>query len=72
MIAIFENDQPTLDKSVKPPDKKQRDPGRPDLYLQGVFVGSHEGLDPQVLLQETKELFNLPAVPVSGRDHDSP
>ena len=36
----------------------------PNLRLQGIGAGAHEGLDLQMLLEHLEEQFDLPAVPV--------
>ena len=43
-------------------EEQDRDECRPDLDLQGVGAGPHEGLDLQVLLERLEEQFDLPAL----------
>jgi hypothetical protein len=40
---------------------------RPNLDLQRIGRGAHEGLHPQVLLQRLEEQFHLPALLVDPR-----
>ena len=49
-------------------EHEQRDQRGPDLNLQGVGAGAHEGLDAQVLLQRFEEQLDLPALAVDGGD----
>ena len=49
-------------------EHEQRDQSGPDLNLQGVGAGAHEGLDAQVLLQRFEEQLDLPALAVDGGD----
>ena len=49
-------------------EQEQRDQSGPDLNLQGVGAGAHEGLDAQVLLQRFEEQLDLPALAVDGGD----
>jgi len=56
--------EPLLDDSDKHVDRD----GDPDLGLHGVFRGSEEPFDPQVLLDPLEEQFDLPAALVEGAD----
>jgi len=49
-------------------EQQQGDQGGPDLDLQGVGAGAHEGSDAQVLLERLEEQFDLPALAVDGGD----
>jgi hypothetical protein len=49
-------------------EHEQGDQGGPDLYLQGVGAGAHEGFDAQVLLQRFEEQLDLPALAIDGGD----
>jgi glutaredoxin len=49
-------------------DQQQGDEGCPNLDAQGVFGGSDEGADFQVLLERLEENLDFPAVFVNGRN----
>lgn len=49
-------------------DEQAGDHGHVDLDEHGVFGSAHETLDLEVLLDESEEGLNLPAVPIDVRD----
>ena len=53
-------------------EEQDGDQGRPDLDLEGIGAGPHEGLDLQVLLQGLEEQLDLPAILVDRGDRRGP